>query len=206
MFRIMIALVLTLIITTGAEARQRHKGGLHPECNVTMPCVAPYASTPDQARLTRGRYVAREVGFGGPVTKRAVRAPKPRPGVSHAAPSPPIARIVSGIIAPLAAKVVEIQSACGSKVISAVRHTYVAGTRRISQHANGTAVDMAGNPSCIYSLLRGWAGGYSTDYARVKHVHISYGGREHGIRFAHGGHKKRYARQHAKQRYARAIW
>ncbi len=33
---------------------------------------------------------------------------------------------------------------------------------------------MKGNPNCIYSMLHGWPGGYSVDYASVKHVHISY--------------------------------
>lgn len=42
---------------------------LHPECNVTMPCIAPYASSPEQVRITRGKYIARELGFGGPVVK-----------------------------------------------------------------------------------------------------------------------------------------
>jgi len=203
MFRTLAALVLTLMVATGAEARQRHKGGLHPECNVTMPCIAPYASTPEQVRVTRGRYIARQVGFGGPNVKRAVRAPKARPVVSYSAPSPSIVRAVSGIVAPLAAKVAEIQSACGSKIISAIRHTNVAGTRTRSLHASGQAVDMAGNPSCIYALLRGWAGGYSTDYSSVNHVHISYGGREHGVRFAHRSHAKRHAHSRHQKRYAR---
>lgn len=55
----------------------------------------------------------------------------------------------------------------------------------MSLHAAGKAVDMTGNSSCIYSKLRGWPGGYSIDYGRVRHVHISLGGREDGIRFAH---------------------
>ncbi len=77
--------------------------------------------------------------------------------------------------------------ACGARVVSDVRHTRVAGTRRISLHASGRAVDMAGNPACIYRALEGWRGGYSVDYRRVKHVHISHApnGREWGARFAH---------------------
>lgn len=92
---------------------------------------------------------------------------------------------LAGVYAPLAAKAREIESACGSVVISGRRHTKVAGTRRMSLHAAGKAVDMTGNSSCIYSKLRGWPGGYSIDYGRVRHVHISLGGREDGIRFAH---------------------
>jgi len=101
--------------------------------------------------------------------------------------------MLAGVYAPLAAKAREIEAACGSRVISGRRHTRVAGTRRWSLHASGHAVDMAGNPSCIYARLRGWSGGYSTDYRRVRHVHISLGGREDGIRFAHRGGRTRIA-------------
>ena len=37
----------------------------------------------------------------------------------------------------------------------------------MSLHATGEAVDMRGNPSCVYAQLRDWPGGYSTDYGRV---------------------------------------
>ncbi len=103
------------------------------------------------------------------------------------------AGMLAGVSAPLAAKAREIESACGSRVISGVRHTRVAGSRRWSLHASGRAVDMTGNPGCIYARLRGWSGGYSTDYARVHHVHISLGGREDGIRFAHRSGRMRIA-------------
>ncbi|MFO1114094.1 MAG: hypothetical protein U1E28_00295 [Beijerinckiaceae bacterium] len=119
---------------------------------------------------------------------------RPRGGVS-----------LSGVSGALAAKAQEISSACGSTVISGYRHTRVAGTRHMSLHASGRAVDMRGNPSCIYAHLQGWAGGYSTDYGRVQHVHISLGGREDGLRFAHrGGHHRHYAglRHHHGQSYA----
>jgi hypothetical protein len=202
MTRYIIAFALLFATLNSADARQRHKAtGMHPMCNITMPCIAPYSSTPEQVRVTRGRYVARQLGFGAAREKRAVRAPRARPVVSYGAPSPSIGTTISGIVAPLAAKVAEIQSACGSKVISAVRHTYIAGTRHISLHASGQAVDVAGNPSCIYSMLHGWAGGYSIDYGRVRHVHISWGGLEQGLRFAHGGGRTRHAhRRH--HRYA----
>jgi len=104
---------------------------------------------------------------------------------------------LSGIVAPLAAKAREIVSACGSRVISGVRHSYVKGTRLISLHASGRAVDMQGNPRCIYRALAKWPGGVSTDYARVRHVHVSYapGGREWGARFAHHVAKNRRPRR-----------
>jgi len=95
-----------------------------------------------------------------------------------------------GVYAPLAAKAREIEASCGARVISGVRHTRVRGTGRWSLHASGHAVDMRGNPGCIYAHLRGWPGGYSIDYGRVQHAHISLGGREDGLRFAHGGGRR----------------
>ena len=121
----------------------------------------------------------------------------------HAAPS--TLQRGGAIVSALAAKVREISSSCGSSVVSGVRHTHIANTRAMSLHATGQAVDMRGNPRCIYQHLSGWPGGYSTDYGRMQHVHISYsaGGREWGIRFAHGGHHWfAYAHQHRHRRYA----
>jgi hypothetical protein len=122
----------------------------------------------------------------------------------------PRGRSLAGVVAPLAAKANELVDRCGSRVISGMRQTYVAGTRRISLHASGRAVDMAGNPSCMYALLRKWPGGVSIDYPRVKHIHISYAppargqrGREWGVRFAHHhvGRRTRYARHHQHKRH-----
>lgn len=112
---------------------------------------------------------------------------------------------ISGVVAPLAAKAREISASCGSRVVSGVRHTYIAGTRRISLHASGQAVDMVGNPKCIYAHLRDWPGGYSTDYRRARHVHISWtgGGREWGARFAHGHHHRKV--RHAKRPHRRHV-
>lgn len=194
MIRTVILTVLALVaLASNAEARERHKpAAMHERCNIDWPCIAPYASTPDQVRVARGRYIAREMGFG-----TAIKKPVRKARVSHVRAKPakvaaPVQRIVkavvgtiSGIVTPLAVKVAEIQSSCGSRVVSAVRHTNVAGTRILSLHATGQAVDVAGNPNCIYLLLKGWPGGYSTDYSRVAHVHISFGGREHGTRFVH---------------------
>lgn len=104
---------------------------------------------------------------------------------------------LAGVVPELAAKAREIQAACGARVISAVRKTYIAGTRTISLHASGRAVDMAGDQSCIYRHLASWPGGVSIDYARVRHVHISYApeGREWGLRFKHGGGKAKKRRR-----------
>ena len=108
---------------------------------------------------------------------------------------------MSGVVPALAAKVAQIQAACpGAHVISAVRHTRIRGSGRMSLHATGEAVDMRGNPSCVYAQLRDWSGGYSTDYGRVQHIHISLAanGREAGLRFTHGGGKS-----HRHRRFAR---
>lgn len=104
----------------------------------------------------------------------------------------------------LAAKARQIVNDCGSQVVSAI-----AGRPNRSNHPIGRAVDLVGNPSCIYSHLKGWPGGYSTDYGRVHHVHVSYnpGGQEWGVRFAHrgGGSRTRYARHMAVPQYATAL-
>ena len=118
-------------------------------------------------------------------------------------PSVTASTSLNGVVYPLAAKTREIVAACGSRVISSVRHTRIAGSRHMSLHASGQAVDLQGNPSCIYRHLAGWPGGYSVDYHRVQHVHISYGGREAGLRFNHYGAKKRHAKRH-RHRFARA--
>lgn len=104
----------------------------------------------------------------------------------------------------LQAKVDEIRSYCGSRVISAVRHTYVNGTHHISCHASGEAVDMSNNPHCIYAHLLDWQGGYSTDYARMGHVHISICAREMRLHFVHGGghvHANSGRRHHVRSAY-----
>ena len=79
------------------------------------------------------------------------------------------------------------------QAISTVRHTRIAGTRVMSLHAQGKAVDVRGPYGCIYGQLKDWTGGYSTDAGRMSHIHISYddaGGREMGLRFAHGGGRR----------------
>ena len=99
---------------------------------------------------------------------------------------------LNGLPAELAAKVREIVAACGSTVLSTWRpHSMICNRRhcRPSEHAMGRAADVAGNPDCIYAHLKGWPGGYSTDYRVMGHVHISYNphGPEWGVLFVHGG-------------------
>jgi hypothetical protein len=90
---------------------------------------------------------------------------------------------LAGVTPVLAAKTREIVASCGSVVISTI-----APRPNQSNHPIGRAVDLRGNPECIYAHLKDWPGGYSTDYAAVKHVHISYNprGQEWGLRFVHG--------------------
>ena len=121
---------------------------------------------------------------------------------------------LNDLIAALRTKVSEIISGCGSRLVSGYRPgAHVAGSGRLSLHSTypARAADLSGNPSCIYSHLHGWAGGYSIDYGRVRHVHLSYSppgsgelaGREWHARFAHyaGGHHRGYAHHHHR-RYA----
>jgi hypothetical protein len=121
---------------------------------------------------------------------------------------------LSDLTPTLAKKVSEITSACGSRLISGYRPgARVAGSGHPSLHSlyPSRAADVSGNPHCIYMHLEGWAGGYSTDYGRVRHVHISYSppgtgylaGREWHARFVHygsGGHHRFTQRRH--RRYA----
>lgn len=159
-------------------------------------------STSSMAYTKHGRAEHVQVhGTGGTCAKKGCTASKTSP--SHRGTHAASARDHSqhthaaGLVRPLAEKVSEIVSACGSRVISGVRHTRVAGTNTVSLHATGQAADIQGNPGCVYQHLQGWAGGYTTDYNRVHHVHVSFGGREQGLRFVHGGHSpSRHARRH----------
>jgi len=98
---------------------------------------------------------------------------------------------LAGVVGPLATKAQQIVAACGSRVVSAVRRGSRIRGGHHSNHALGRAVDLQGNPRCIYAMLKGWPGGVSTDYGSAPggaHVHVSYspGGMEWGLRFAHG--------------------
>lgn len=149
----------------------------------------------EQFRPTRTRAARRHAlkrGARHLVIARAI--PRPRPSLGRLA-----------LVAPLAAKVAEIEGGCHSRLVSGLRHTLIAGTKILSLHASGKAADLAGDPGCIYAHLVSWPGGYSIDYARMRHVHISYDpfGREWGAHFRHGG--PRYARRHRHHHLARAA-
>jgi len=188
------------VFATSAEAAKSRTYAAHPDCNIVFPCegVAPSAFGRRAAASGFGvaipRYRPGEAAASGWSGADLVRAP--RRGVS-----------LAGLVPQLTAKLASIQAACpGTVAVSAVRRTYIAGTRRMSLHASGKAVDVQGPYSCIYAQLRGWAGGYSTDAGRMRHIHISYdpdGGREMGLAFRHSGH--RHARTRTGHRYARAT-
>jgi hypothetical protein len=163
-----------------------------------MRCDAPVSSTvePRRKQTRHARYAAVQPPQHEAFAYAPATAPVERDNAAPARTS------MAGVVPALAAKVAQIQSACpGAHVISSIRHTRIRGTRRLSLHATGEAVDMRGNPSCVYAQLRDWPGGYSTDYGRVRHIHISLAknGREAGLRFAHGGGKSHRHRSFAKR-------
>jgi hypothetical protein len=180
----MTAVAALCALSSIADARVR-TSAVSPECNITMPCIG--VDNPAHARQ-RGRREPMQSFASVEPTRRAERA---RRAVEPAYASQGYS---SGLVGPLQAKLTSIQAACpGTHAISGVRHTRIAGSRRMSLHAQGKAVDVRGPYGCIYSQLKGWSGGYSTDAGRVQHIHISYddgGGREMGLRFAHGGGRR----------------
>lgn len=110
-----------------------------------------------------------------------------------------------GVTPVLADKAREIMHDCDSIVVSAV-----AGRGYRSNHPTGRAVDLRGNPACIYAHLKEWPGGVSTDYATAPggpHVHVSYNphGQEWGLRFAHR-HKHGHVRVAARPSDHQAVW
>ncbi len=88
---------------------------------------------------------------------------------------------VPGVDRELAAVYAYVRARCkGIRVVSAVRRTYISGSRRRSLHWSGNALDFrASSYRCAYAALRsyGWKGGWARDGVRCRHIHISYGGR-----------------------------
>jgi len=158
------------------------------------PAVTLHQRHARPAKVQKARGVHRRAA----IARAAPRPSRTIGGYAQQIASGP-SRSLAGVVPELASKAREIAADCGARVISAVRNTYIAGTRTKSLHASGRAVDMAGNPSCIARHLANWRGGASNDYHRVAHYHISWGGYEHGRRFAHG-----VSRKTRKTRYARA--
>lgn len=129
--------------------------------------------------------------------RKGLARPHSRAGTGFVArPRHPGRGMLSGVSAPLRALAGRLSRECGAVVISGRRHTRVAGSGRLSLHATGRAIDVRGDYRCIYARLRGWPGGVSTDAGAVRHVHISLGGREDGLRFAHHRSTRLAARRH----------
>lgn len=187
------ALCLVCILPAAAEAA-RHP----PECRVHRVIIrawgAAFVTCVDKpAKLSKRKSEMPTDVSARKRVHRKIRGHRARGSVG-----------LAGIVGPLADKIRSIAASCpGTSVVSAMRHSYVAGTRRISLHASGRAVDVSGRYGCIYGQLANWPGGYSIDAGRMRHIHISYDprGREWGARFAHGGgghrrHGSRFARRH----------
>ena len=123
-----------------ADARTRMPA-ISPECNVTMPCIGVGVGGKAQTR-NRQESTSR---FTSPSTSPFVKNDPTfaRPELSSA-----------GLVGPLQSKLASIESACpGTQAISTVRHTRIAGTRVMSLHAQGKAVDVRGPYGCIYGQL-----------------------------------------------------
>jgi hypothetical protein len=201
LIRTVTAVAALCVLSSLAEARVRAPS-VSPECNITMPCIGVDNQFNARQRGRREAAPAFSMMESAPrmsrrerrAMKRAQRGFEPAPRASiERAPRASVG-YSAGLVGPLQAKLASIQAACpGTQAISGVRHTRIAGTRRMSLHAQGKAVDVRGPYSCIYAQLKGWSGGYSTDAGRMQHIHISYdagGGREMGLRFAHGGGRR----------------
>lgn len=202
MIRTVTAVAALCALSSFAEARVRTPA-VAPECNITMPCIG--VDNPVLARQRHRREAEPAFSMMQPATprlskrqqralERAQRNFEPVPRAVAERSSHASEGHSAGLVGQLQSKLASIQAACpGTHAISGVRHTRIAGTRRMSLHAQGKAVDVHGPYGCIYAQLKGWSGGYSTDAGRVQHIHISYddgGGREMGLRFAHGGGRR----------------
>jgi hypothetical protein len=217
--RLLCAVAAVCVLSSMAQARTRAPA-ISPECNITMPCIGVGLGTDLQVESRKALRISESdspvvrqvrrvrtsgvsdsstgVSDSGVFDTSVSNSSISDPGVSDSGVS------VSGLVSPLASKLASIEAACpGTQAISGIRHTRIAGTRRMSLHAQGKAVDVRGPYGCIYTELKGWSGGYSTDAGRVRHIHISYddaGGREMGIRFAHGGRRHSFRNAYARMR------
>jgi hypothetical protein len=68
----LVATLLFIGLFSPAQARHLHTVKLDPMCNITMPCELPVSvsAVRESQRVARGKYVARQVGFGGVTAKR----------------------------------------------------------------------------------------------------------------------------------------
>lgn len=213
--------VVAIAATSSADARPRKPKPLRGEARVVAlleKLAADNAKMRQELAAIRQQLqpnaVPLESALRGPPLRNPILAVAPMP-----IPDPRAAPTLSGysrhieknakvktLTPVLASKVREILDACpGARLTSAHRPgARVRGSGRPSLHSHypAKAADMAGNPACIVRHLAKWPGGLSTDYAAVRHYHISYApkSREWGARFAHYGTRKarktRYAAAH----------
>ena len=133
MFRPLIAVAALCALPSLADARTRTPA-ISPECNVTMPCIG--------------------VGVGAKTQIGSRRDSYSRLAKSEPAFAPPELSSAA-LVGPLQSKLASIEAACpGTQAISTVRHTRIAGTRVMSLHAQGKAVDVRGPYGCIYGQLK----------------------------------------------------
>lgn len=180
-------LALAVALSTGAQARlAEFQSDRHGVSDYTAPSARYRARTAH--RHAKLHPVSK-------ITFRAVLVITKRP-THHRAGS----RDLRNITPVLAVKIREILGACQTKVVSGYRPSAtIAGSGHASLHSRfpAEAVDVAGDPRCIYARLKHWKGGYSVDYAAVRHVHISFAHdrKEHGARFTHHqSYRHHYAR------------
>lgn len=91
MIRILLAALALVCVALPAEARHSARASAHsPECNVTMPCDFSYSAPSvrrEEARVARGRYVARQMGIGAARPARAVRVEQSHSEVTYSVPT-----------------------------------------------------------------------------------------------------------------------
>lgn len=161
-----LVVIAILTLASSAEARQRHAPAMHENCNKPgfFPCQAPSESSPQARRETRGKYIARQIGIGGPVTQRAVRVPKPRQVESYGAPSPSIGYSISRPMRYIAGRLI-----CAVNVNAALAERGIRGTGSAWAKSFLTWGHSAGGPvpgAVIVSSRRG--GGHVAIVSRVE--------------------------------------
>src|SRR5262245_54278534 len=102
-------------------------------------------------------------------------------------------RDTSGLPMRLQLALKEADRACGIRINNTLRPRARKPNGRVSMHALWRAADITTRDyPCVMRALRSWPGCLSTDWRRVKHVHIDDSHLGKHCRFAHVG-KTRYA-------------
>lgn len=101
-------------------------------------------------------------------------------------------RLLPGFPTALAAKVRELETACGAWVTSGHRPgARVVGSGGLSKHHFRLAVDMRGPFACMYPHLANWRGGVNVDASRLRRPHIHFDVRSSTCHFYHFGYGPR---------------